>query len=67
MLRFGVILPRFVPLFRVHSELTDGRRHPMGITSSDAGFWLMAAAGVASLAATLLLLVRWPRMRLRQR
>ena len=37
------------------------------ITSSDTGFWLLTAAGVASLVATLLLLARWPRMRLRQR
>jgi hypothetical protein len=67
MLRFGVILHRLVPLFRVHSVLTDREGIPMGITSSDAGFWLITAAGVASLTATLVLLARWPRMRLRQR
>jgi hypothetical protein len=39
----------------------------MGIAASDTGFWLMTAAGVGSLTATLLLLARWPRMRLRQR
>jgi len=39
----------------------------MGIAASDTGFWLITATGVASLAVTLLLLARWPRMRLRQR
>ena len=38
----------------------------MGLASSDTGFWLITAAGVASLTATLLLLARWPRMRLRK-
>jgi hypothetical protein len=38
----------------------------MGLASSDTGFWLLTAAGVASLTATLLLLARWPRMRLRK-
>jgi hypothetical protein len=39
----------------------------MGIAASDTGFWLITGAGVASLSATMLLLARWPRMRLRQR
>jgi hypothetical protein len=39
----------------------------MGIAASDTGFWLVTAAGVTSLTATLLLLARWPRLRLRQR
>jgi hypothetical protein len=38
----------------------------MGIASSDTGFWLISAAGFASLTATLLLLARWPRLRLRK-
>jgi hypothetical protein len=38
----------------------------MGLASSDTGFWLLTAAGIASLTATLLLLARWPRMRLRK-
>jgi len=37
----------------------------MGLTSSDTGFWLLTAAGITSLTATLLLLARWPRMRLK--
>ena len=39
----------------------------MGIASSDTGFWLISAAGFASLTATFLLLARWPRLRLRKR
>ena len=39
----------------------------MGITSgTDTGFWLIAIAGLGSLTATLLLLDRWPRLRLRK-
>ena len=42
------------------------RGNPMGIISaSDPGFWLIGATGVASLTATLLLLVRWPRLRVK--
>jgi hypothetical protein len=35
----------------------------MGITISNAEIWVIGAAGVVSLAATFLLLVRWPRLR----
>jgi hypothetical protein len=39
----------------------------MGITTTtDTGFWLIGIAGLGSLAATLLLLARWPRLRLRK-
>jgi hypothetical protein len=38
----------------------------MGLANSDTGFWLLTAAGITSLTATLLLLARWPRLRLRK-
>jgi len=39
----------------------------MAFTLSDSAFWLVTVTGLASLTATLVLLARWPRMRLRQR
>jgi hypothetical protein len=36
----------------------------MGITVFNAEIWVIGAAGLVSLAATVILLVRWPRLRL---
>jgi hypothetical protein len=36
----------------------------MGITNANSEVWVIGAAGIACLASTFLLLVRWPRLRL---